>query len=83
MEQLAMQKEAAEMEFRDRELKIKEHELGIKDSKQELDEENSEAKRFKDFAAGVKSMADAEEAPKKTILEETKIAKAEASNTTK
>lgn len=83
MEQLAMQKEAAEMEFRDREIRIKETELGIKERGADMDEENSEAKRFKDFAAGVKSMADAEEAPKKTILEETKIAKAEASKTTK
>jgi len=53
-EQLIMQKEAAEMEFRDRELRIKETELGIK-------QDESTAKQFKEYSTALLNVAKADE----------------------
>lgn len=53
-EQLIMQKEAAEMEFRDRELRIKEEELGIK-------QDESTAKQYKEYSIALLNVAKADE----------------------
>ena len=53
-EQLAMQKEAAEMEMRDREIRIKEAELGIK-------RDESNAKQFDLYASALKKAAETDE----------------------
>ena len=49
-----MQKEAADMEFQDRELRIKETELGIK-------QEESTAKQFDLYASALKKAAETDE----------------------
>lgn len=53
-DQLIMQKEAAEMEFRDRELTVKEKELGIK-------QDESTAKQFKEYSSALLNVAKADE----------------------
>ena len=65
-EQLIMMKEAAEMEFRDRELTVKEAELGIK-------QEESTSKQFKQYSSALLDVAKADEIGGDNLLAATEL----------
>lgn len=74
-EQLMMQKEAADMEFQDREIRIREREVRIKEEELGIKQQDSEATQFKNYSQGVYNMARANEEPNKTAIAKTKASK--------